>query len=64
MNFLAALLSAEGAVDKLLPMYYKDDVFLMDLQQAVKMHIPPRVDGAAVDERCMLPALQVSLVPT
>lgn len=64
MNFLAALLSAEGAADKLLPMHRKDHVFLTDLQQAVKMHIPAHAGAMAVDERCMLPALQVSFLPS
>ncbi|CAL8461841.1 g1372 [Coccomyxa elongata] len=59
MNFLAALLSAEGAADKLLPMHRKDHVFLTDLQQAVKMHIPAHANATGVDERYMLPALQI-----
>lgn len=63
MNFLAALLSAEGAAEALLPMHRRDCVFLTDLQQAVKIHIPAHADAAAVDEQCLLPALQVSLVP-
>ncbi|BDA41437.1 probable chromatin assembly factor 1 subunit FSM at N-terminal half [Coccomyxa sp. Obi] len=60
MNFLAALLSAEGAAEALLPTHRKDYVFLTDLQQAVKMHIPADADAAAVDERCMLPALEIA----